>query len=119
MYEKEVKEKWGNTLAYKEYIQKNNGKHINNDGELEAIFMDFSEVLDKGLGFDTKEALNLVKRLKYHITDAYYTCTNEILISLGSMYVMDERFKNNIDKYGSGTAEFVNEAIKVYCELVK
>ena len=40
-------------------------------------------------------------------------------MSLGSMYVMDERFKNNIDKYGSGTAEFVNEAIKVYCELVK
>ena len=116
MYEKEVKEKWGNTLAYKEYLKKNNGKHINNDGELEAIFIDFSEVLDKGLGFDSKEALNLVKRLKYHITDAYYTCTNEILISLGSMYVMDERFKKNIDKRVDGTAEFVAEGIRIYVE---
>lgn len=119
MYGKEVKEKWGNTESYKEYIKKNKDKHINNDGELEAIFMDFSEVLDKGLGFDSKEALNLVKRLKYLITDTYYTCTNEILMSLGNMYVMDERFKNNIDKYRSGTSEFVNEAIKVYCKQVK
>ena len=47
MYEKEVKEKWVNTEAYKEYLRKNKGKHINNDGELEAIFIDFSEVLDK------------------------------------------------------------------------
>ena len=29
------------------------------------------------------------------------------------MYVADERFKKNIDKYGEGTAEFAAEAIKV------
>ena len=28
----------------------------------------------------------------------------------------DERFKNNIDKAGEGTAEFVSEAIKIYCK---
>ena len=32
------------------------------------------------------------------------------------MYVMDERFKNNIDKSSNGTAEFVYEAIKIYCQ---
>jgi hypothetical protein len=31
------------------------------------------------------------------------------------MYVADERFKKNIDKYGEGTAEFAAEAIAVYC----
>jgi hypothetical protein len=31
------------------------------------------------------------------------------------MYVLDERFKKNIDKHGEGTAEFVREAIKVFC----
>lgn len=34
------------------------------------------------------------------------------LAGLGKMYVCDERFKKNIDKYGDGTAEFVAEAIK-------
>lgn len=44
----------------------------------------------------------------------YYTCTNEILAYLGQMYVVDERFKKNLDKHSDGTAEFICEAIKVY-----
>ncbi|MBQ4630153.1 MAG: TipAS antibiotic-recognition domain-containing protein, partial [Clostridia bacterium] len=35
---------------------------------------------------------------------------------LGRMYVCDERFKNNIDKSGEGTAKFVAEAIKFCCK---
>ena len=49
------------------------------------------------------------------ITDNYYTCTNEILAGLGLMYIADERFKNNIDSHSLGAAEFISEAIKVYC----
>ena len=33
---------------------------------------------------------------------SYYTCTDEIFVGLGKMYVADERFKKNIDKYGEG-----------------
>lgn len=43
-------------------------------------------------------------------------CTNEILFSLSQMYVADERFKNNIDKHGNGTAQFVCDAVAVYCK---
>ncbi len=33
------------------------------------------------------------------------------------MYVCDERFKKNIDRFaGEGTAEFVRQAISVYCD---
>ena len=32
------------------------------------------------------------------------------------MYVCDERFKKNIDKYGEGTTEFVEEGIRIYVE---
>ena len=35
------------------------------------------------------------------------------------MYTCDERFRNNIDKYGDKTAEFTAEAIAVYCEKTK
>ena len=31
------------------------------------------------------------------------------------MYIGDERFKENIDKYGQGTAEFMVKAIEAYC----
>ena len=55
-------------------------------------------------------------KLQAYITDSYYTCTDEIIAGLGKMYVADERFKNNIDKYGEGTADFVAEAIAVFCQ---
>ena len=31
------------------------------------------------------------------------------------MYVADERFTKNIDKFGAGTAQFMSDAIAVYC----
>ena len=49
-----------------------------------------------------------------YITQNYYTCTNDILSGLGKVYVADERFKKNIDKYGEGTAEFAADAIAAY-----
>ena len=40
------------------------------------------------------------------------------LAGLGKMYVADELFKKNIDKYGDGTAEFAAKAIKYYCNTI-
>ena len=57
-----------------------------------------------------------VKMLQDYITANFYHCTEDILAGLGQMYVGDERFKNNIDSHGEGTAEFVAEAIKIYCK---
>ena len=57
----------------------------------------------------------LVRRWQKYITDNFYTCTNEILSGLGLMYVEDERFKENLDKNGEGTAKLMAEAIKIYC----
>ena len=63
------------------------------------------------------EAQSAVGELRRFITENYYTCTPEILRGLGEMYVGDGRFKANIDAAGGeGTAEFVSEAIKIYCD---
>ena len=86
-----------------------------NDG-LMAIFAEFAALKNSGATADSAEAQALVAKLQAHITENYYTCTDKILAGLGKMYVADERFKNNIDKNGEGTAEFVAEAIKIYCK---
>ena len=72
--------------------------------------------MKNGLQPDSPEVQNQVKMLQNHITANYYHCTNEILAGLGQMYVADERFKNNIDKHGDGTAEFIREGIEIYCK---
>ena len=116
-YEKEARERWGDTSAYREHEQKtkNHTKEKwaeTNDG-LMAIFAEFAECKNSGASSDSAEVQTLVTKLQTYITANYYTCTDEILAGLGKMYVADERFKKNIDKYGEGTAEFVAEAIKV------
>ena len=119
-YETEVRERYGNTAAYKEHEQKTKN-YIKekwaeaNDG-LMAIFAEFAACKDSGASADSTEAQALVAKLQVHITANYYTCTDEILAGLGKMYVADERFKKNIDKYGEGTAEFAAEGIMIYVE---
>ena len=118
-YKAEVQEKWGNTDTYKEYTDKtkkySNKNWQNMTDGLNDILAKFSVCMKKGNEPDSDDAQSLVEMLQNHITDTCYTCTKEILAGLGQMYVYDERFKNNIDKNGDGTAEFISNAIAIYC----
>ena len=119
-YKIEARERYGNTVAYREHEQK--AKNYTkekwaeaNDGLL-AIFAEFAACKDSGASADSIEAQALVAKLQAHITDNYYTCTDGILAGIGKMYVADERFKKTIDKCGEGTAEFVAAGIRIYVE---
>ena len=119
-YETEARFRWGNTDVYREHEQKTKNytkeKWAEANEGLMAIFAEFAACKDSGAGADSKEAQALAAKLQAHITANYYTCTDEILAGLGKMYIADERFKKNIDKYGEGTAEFASKAIAVYCK---
>ena len=117
-YFNEARSRWGATEAYREHEQKTKNYTKEkwaeaNDG-LMAIFAEFATCKDRGASTDSTEAQILVTKLQAHITENYYTCTDDILAGLGKMYIADERFKKNIDKYGEGTAEFAAEAIAAY-----
>ena len=126
-YETEARSRWGATDAYREHEQKTKNYTKEkwaaaNDG-LMAIFAEFAACKQSGVDASSNEAQALVAKLQAlvaklqaHITENYYTCTDEILAGLGKMYVADERFKKNIDKYGEGVAEYVAETIYEYCK---
>ena len=115
-YDDEVKQRWGDTDAYRESKKKTAAysKDKWNDvvGGMNSVFAKFAECMKDGHATDSDEAQALVKELQNYITENYYTCTDEILAGLGQMYVADERFKNNIDQHGEGTAKFVANAIE-------
>ena len=118
-YDIEVKERWSETDAYKEHVEKTANYTADkwqevNDG-LMAIFAEFAKCKNNGYDVHSPEVQSLVVKLQEYITQNYYTCTNTILAGLGQMYVADERFKKNIDEYGAGTADFVVEAIELFC----
>ncbi|OPJ62541.1 HTH-type transcriptional activator mta [Clostridium oryzae] len=116
-YEKEVKERWSKTDAYAESekrtskYNKEQWQQINEEGKY--ILKAFADNIDKAP--DSSEVQTLVKKWQNFITDNFYNCTNEILQCLGTMYIGDERFKENIDRNCDGTAEFISKAIEIYC----
>lgn len=117
-YAKEVESKWGGTDAYNQSKEKT-AKYRKEDWA--AIMKKSDEIMKlfaNHLGEDPKseEIQNLVSMWQQFITETYYDCTKEILDGLGKMYVADERFTANIDKFGKGTALLMSEAIKEYCK---
>ena len=118
-YKAEAKEKWGNTTAYQEYAEKAKNKtnkdFAENAEQLMGIFAELGTLKESSPASEAAQAK--IKALQDFITAHYYTCTDEILSSLGEMYVADERMKKNIDKAGGeGTAVFAKDAIDVYCK---
>lgn len=112
-YKDEVRERWGNTHAFKEY-EKRNASKTDFSNEFMSLFSKLGALKSKDPA--EKCVQDMVYALKSFITENFYTCTDEILMGLGEMYVSDERFKQNIDSAGGeGTAEFVKQAISCYC----
>lgn len=117
-YKEEVKKKWGDSETYKEYEQREASRNEQNYGkfadEMISLFVEFGAM--KQLHPTDKAVQEKVSALQTYISNNFYTCNNEILKGLGEMYVYDERFKNNIDRFGGeGTAEFVRRAISAFC----
>ena len=114
-YAAQAKASWGTTDAYKEYEQKSAGRTKETQQKLNVemmhIFAEFGKIKD--MSPESQEAIALAKKLQNHITENYYTCTDEILLGLGTMYAGGGDFTTNIDKVGGeGTAVFAYEAIK-------
>lgn len=63
-----------------------------------------------------EEVQIVIGKWRNHISENFYDCTIEIFRGLGIMYVADERFTKNIDKYKSGLAQFLSDGINVYCD---
>ena len=117
-YAEEAKARWGNTDAYRESTKRaaqwTEADKKRMEAESGEIFSGFAALV----GTDPADARvqELVARWKAFISQSYYNCTNEILAGLGQMYIADERFMKNIDKFGAGTAKLMSDAIAVYCK---
>lgn len=118
-YAKRAKEQFGKTAEYKEFEQKakNRTKEEDKIGmELcMQIFAGFGKLKDTGA--ESEDAQKQVKKLQDFITEYFYRCSDEMLLRLGHMYAGGGEFTENIDSVGgTGTAQFVLDAIQIYCQ---
>lgn len=116
-YADEAKARWGETDAYAQ-SEARTGAYGAGDWAAIQAGMDermaaFAAVRD--LAPDDARVQALVSDWQRYITDHFYSCTDEILEGLGQMYEADERFRQNIDRHGEGTASCMARAIAAYC----
>ena len=120
-YVEETKRKYGDTDAYKESLIKTS-KYTKGDwARINASNGKINEkiIANMDKGIDNLEVQKTVNELKQHITDNFYDCTLEIFRGLADLYVNDERFTTNIDKYKKGLAKFLSESMIYYCDNAK
>ena len=116
-YADEVRPRWGGTDAYRESEQKHAGYGVGQEteavGQMEKLLALFAAERMKSPAAPEVQAL--VECGKQYITAYHYNGPDEILSALGQMYASDERFAQNIDRFGQGTARFMSGAIAFYC----
>lgn len=118
-YATQAKAKWGKTEAWKEFEEKTAGQttaQMQSTGDdLMDIFAQFGAI--RSASPASSEAQTMVARLQSFITQHYYNCTKTILQGLGQIYIAGDSMTENIDKAGGeGTAQFVHDAIEVFCK---
>lgn len=117
-YAQQAKTLYGKTDAYREFEEKTKGRTQEQSDAVNGQVMDFFVRLGalKGQAPESEDVQAWVKELQAFFTANFYTCTPEILMSLGQMYAGGGAMTENIDAAGGeGTGAFAREAIACYC----
>jgi DNA-binding transcriptional MerR regulator len=115
-YEDEVKERWGQTDAYKESARRT-AKYTKADwerykAESHAIMTDASRLFLSGVAADADDSMAVAERHRLSIDRWFYPCGPNMHAGLADMYEADERFAASIDKYAPGLTAWWSSAIR-------
>ncbi|MCJ8010908.1 MerR family transcriptional regulator [Paenibacillus sp. KQZ6P-2] len=115
-YEQEARERWGDKAVDEsnERLNKMSKEEQTQMGEeMNAIYRKLAELRHESPATDEAqqaigEWYQLLNRMGYYSPEAFK--------GLGQMYVDDERFTRNIDKFGEGLAVFMRDAMAEYAD---
>ncbi len=118
-YEAEIKERWGNSDAYKISIERTE-KYTKEDWErLNKTQMnnlkELCDLYNAKVPHDDPRVQAVVEKSHKFIHDTFYPCSLEIFSGLGNMYITDERFTAYYEKFAPELAAYYNDAIQHYC----
>lgn len=122
-YEDEVRERWGNTEAYRESTRRTKG-YTKQDwerfkAESEEISLAVVALMDEGVAPDDPRAMDAVNRARLQIDAWFYPCSHEMHVNLGRMYVADPRFTATYETIHTGMAQYMCDAIEANARRAK
>jgi DNA-binding transcriptional MerR regulator len=118
-YKDEVVQRWGNTQAYQQSMQKV-GK-MSKD-ELEKVKAEGEDIADsigillaQGFSANSSEVQQQIDRFYHHLHN-FYDLSYEMFKNLGQMYVDDPRFTAYYENRRKGLAAFMGKAMAQYAD---
>jgi MerR family transcriptional regulator, thiopeptide resistance regulator len=115
-YKEEAEQRWGNTSAYQESAKRTKSYGAKEWAELKAeqdsIYGAMYNAMQAGNTPTEIPVMEIAERHRASINRWFYTCDHEMHLNLASMYENDQRFADNIDKYGDGLTTYLVAAIR-------
>lgn len=119
-YEQEARERWGN-----EAVDNANARIANMSCEEQKVMSERMDSIYKNIAIlrhgapESEEAQAAIKEWYDFLNNNFGKYSSEAFKGLGQMYVDDERFTENIDRYGQGLAKFMRDAMAIFADNCK
>ncbi|WP_314396129.1 MerR family transcriptional regulator [uncultured Gemella sp.] len=113
-YEDQAIEKYGKETI-EESKKRQSGKENIVTEKFNSVFRSMAEYRKNEINIEEKEVQSKVEELYNYMNKYAFDCSVEVFSYIGKGYSQNLEFKNNIDKFGEGVAEYTSKAIEVYC----
>jgi MerR family transcriptional regulator, thiopeptide resistance regulator len=115
-YEDEVKQRWGNTEAYK-VSEKRAKSYTEEDwkrcmAEQGAVYADAIAALNAGKAPTDSDVMDVAERHRLAIDRWFYRCSTTMHCGLADMYEADDRFRAFFEAHAQGLTAFLSAAIR-------
>ncbi|PYZ97515.1 MerR family transcriptional regulator [Alteribacter lacisalsi] len=115
-YEQEARDRWGDKAVDQSQEKVKGFDTAVMQQEMNDLYRELASI--RHLDPASNEAQQAIGKW-YRMLQQFGSYTPEMFRSLGQMYVDDERFTKNIDRFGTGLASFMRDAMAVYAEKQK
>ena len=113
-YEEQAIEKYGEETI-EESKKRQSGKEDIVAEKFNSVFRSMAEYRKNNIDIKEKEVQSKIEDLYNYMNEYAFDCSVEVFSYIGKGYYQNPEFKNNIDKFGEGVAEYTSKAIEVYC----
>ena len=112
-YHKEAVEKYGQEVM-DQALERQKGREDEATTTFNQIFQALAQNLQSGLPITASENQEEAVKLLQAIRTYGFDCSMEVFGHIGKGYVYNPEFKENIDKFGPGTAQYTSDVIAHY-----
>ena len=112
-YHQEAVEKYGQEVM-DQALERQKGREDEATTDFNQIFQALAQNLQSGLPITASENQEEAAKLLQAIRTYGFDCSMEVFGHIGQGYVYNPEFKENIDKFGPGTAQYTSDVIAHY-----